>query len=126
MDKKIKVDLNVPATARLKLLAELTRQAIADKKANKVEVVKSYFAVAKSIKSRFALACEANSQNEIMTDLMLKFAERFEKSKPKPRANLEVVKSKTTPIPEPVPAPVPAPIVGDVFDLSKFYESEVK
>lgn len=133
MSKKFVVDLDVPASARLKLLAELTRQAKADKLANKVAVTKAYFSVSKSVKARFAAACEGSSQNEVMGDLMLKYAEQFERRRPKATAKKATEIIQSTPTPVEIFDQVPAPSarsnfdellgekVSDEFDLSKFY-----
>ncbi len=86
MKNKITIDMNMPPTERLKLLTELTREVRAEKKAEptpiKVEMAKSYFSIPKELKLRFAVACEANSQNEVITDLIEKYTRQFERNKP--------------------------------------------
>jgi hypothetical protein len=86
MKNRITVDLTMPAAERIKLLAELTKQARADKLAEaqkaKVEMAKAYFNMPKWLKTRFANACGTRSQNEIIVELIERFTKQAERNKP--------------------------------------------
>lgn len=86
MKKRITVDLSLPAAERLKLLAELTKQARADKLAEpakaKAEMSKAYFSIPKELKGRFTLACGSRSQNEVIVELMERFTKQAERTNP--------------------------------------------
>ena len=86
MKTKITVDMTMPAAERIKLLAELTKQARADKVAEveraKVEMAKAYFNMPKELKSRFANACGTRSQNEVIVELIERFTKQAERAKP--------------------------------------------
>ena len=102
MKKKISVDLSLPAAERLKLLAELTKQARADKLAEpakaKAEMSKAYFSIPKELKGRFAQACCSRSQNEVIVELMERFTKQAERGKPvKPEAKAVAETIKTQP-----------------------------
>jgi len=86
MKTKITVDMTMPAAERIKLLAELTKQARADKLAEaqkaKVEMAKAYFNMPKELKGRFANACGERSQNEIIVELIERYTKQSERAKP--------------------------------------------
>lgn len=100
MKKKLTVDLSLPAAERLKVLAELTKQARADKLAEpakpKAEMSKAYFSIPKELKGRFAQACGSRSQNEVIVEMMERFTKQAERANPvklEAKAVAEVIKS---------------------------------